>query len=282
MYTRIVPFVKDFLYNQGMKTISASRPDHPLRQDLFPRSSRYDPEWVFENNMGPNVLWLTEWLAEEMRLEPGMRVLDMGCGRAISSVFLRAEYGVEVWANDLWISATENWERIRDTGFEDMVHPIHAEAHALPYAEGFFDAALSLDSWQYYGTDELYLGYFHKFVKAGGRIGIVVPGLKKDFPGGSVPAHLSRRQRSGGVFWAWDCVSFHTAEWWSRFLSRYPFTRLETCDAMKDGGRLWESWERALDAWGGKKMFPSDLESVSADNDEYLTFIRAVVRRVEE
>jgi cyclopropane fatty-acyl-phospholipid synthase-like methyltransferase len=74
----------------------ADRIDHALADPRFPRPSRYDPGWVFENQMGPNVLWLAEWLAESMHLEPGMRVLDMGAGRAISSIFLAAEFGVEV------------------------------------------------------------------------------------------------------------------------------------------------------------------------------------------
>jgi cyclopropane fatty-acyl-phospholipid synthase-like methyltransferase len=46
-------------------------------------------------------LWLTEWLAEALDLRPGMRVLDLGCGRAMSSVFLRREFGVQVWASIL-------------------------------------------------------------------------------------------------------------------------------------------------------------------------------------
>src|SRR3972149_9060877 len=102
-----------------------------LANERFPLSAKYDPEWVLNNNMGPNALWLTEWLGEKMDLKPGMRVLDMGCGKAMSSVFLVREYGVQVWANDLWISATENWQRIREAGLEDQVFPIHAEAHAL-------------------------------------------------------------------------------------------------------------------------------------------------------
>jgi hypothetical protein len=32
-------------------------------------------------------------------------VLDLGCGRASSSIFLRREFGVQVWAADLWFSA---------------------------------------------------------------------------------------------------------------------------------------------------------------------------------
>jgi cyclopropane fatty-acyl-phospholipid synthase-like methyltransferase len=109
-----------------MSPIRAGTPVHALSSDRFPRSSRYDSEWVFSNNMGPNALQLTKWLASSMRLERGMRILDMGCGRAISSIFLAAEFGVEVWANDLWISATENWERIRAAGLEGQVHPIRA------------------------------------------------------------------------------------------------------------------------------------------------------------
>ena len=86
--------------------------------ELFPRSAAYDEAWVNENRMGPNVLWLAESLAERMTLEPGMRVMDLGCGKACSSVFLAREYGVEVWATDLWIKPTENWERIREAGLE--------------------------------------------------------------------------------------------------------------------------------------------------------------------
>jgi len=37
-----------------------------------------------------------------------MRVLDLGCGKALSSIFLAKEYGTQVWATDLWISATDN------------------------------------------------------------------------------------------------------------------------------------------------------------------------------
>jgi SAM-dependent methyltransferase len=256
----------------------APRPDHALADPRFPRSSRYDPAWVFENQMGPNVLWLTEWLAGAMALEPGMRVLDMGAGRAISSIFLAAEYGVEVWANDLWIGATDNWGRVRAAGMEGKVHPVHAEAHDLPYAEGFFDAILSMDSYQYYGTDDLYLRRFSAFARPGARIGIVVPGLHRDFDG-PVPEHLARKQKSGGVFWEPDCWCFHTAAWWRSLWARYPFVELEACEAMLDGGGLWQRWERALLASGVKKMFPSDLECLEEDAERYLTFIRVVARR---
>ena len=128
--------------------------------DGFPLSSKYDPNWVIENEMGPNVLWLTEALCQVMPLEAGMRVLDMGCGKAMSSIFLAKEFGVQVWATDLWIKPTENWARIREAGFENQVFPIYAEARSLPYASEFFDAIVSLDSYHYYGTD-VHLSLIH-------------------------------------------------------------------------------------------------------------------------
>ena len=68
-----------------------------LRVDEFPLSSEYDPEWALGNEMGPNVLWLTEALCRKMKLAPGMHVLDMGCGKAMSAIFLAKEFGVQVF-----------------------------------------------------------------------------------------------------------------------------------------------------------------------------------------
>src|SRR6476661_2381126 len=119
--------------------------DHKLISERFLRSSKYNPEWIVASaSGGAHSLWLTEWLTEAMDLRRGMRVLDLGCGRAASSVFLHREFGVEVWAADLWFAATENLTRIRDAGVADGVFPIHADARALPFATGFFDAIVSI------------------------------------------------------------------------------------------------------------------------------------------
>lgn len=68
-----------------------------LTDDRFPRASRYNPEWILAGvSGGANPLWLAEWLSGAMDLRPGMRVLDLGCGRALSSIFLHREFGVQV------------------------------------------------------------------------------------------------------------------------------------------------------------------------------------------
>jgi SAM-dependent methyltransferase len=229
--------------------------------------------------MGPNVLWLTEWLCVQMELEPGMRVLDMGCGKALSSVFLAREFGVRVWANDLWVPAAENWQRVKEAGLEDQICPIHAEAHALPYAEGFFDAIVSLDSYQYYGTDDFYLEYILKFLRPGGQLGIVVPGLTQDFDG-PLPEHLTRPRSNGSVFWSPGCWCFHTAAWWRQHWGKTGLVDVEITDGLPDGWRDWLWYEKACDEAGTLK-FPSEEETLAEDTGRYLALVRVVGRRLE-
>jgi SAM-dependent methyltransferase len=77
-----------------------------LASELLPRSNKYDPQWIINNQMGLNPLWLTEWLCEKIPLTSGMRVLDLGCGKALSSIFLAEEYGVQVSPYILMRTAT--------------------------------------------------------------------------------------------------------------------------------------------------------------------------------
>lgn len=102
-----------------------------MNDDRYPLTKQYPCDWILENTMGSHCLWLLEALLPVMRLKAGMRVLDMGCGKAISSIFLARECKSQVWATDLWISASDNWSRVRAMGAHDQVFPIHADAKGV-------------------------------------------------------------------------------------------------------------------------------------------------------
>jgi SAM-dependent methyltransferase len=240
-----------------------------LTLEPFPRSAAYDPDWVLGNLMGPNVLWLTEALSQAMELKPGMRVLDMGCGKAVSSIFLAKEFGLQVWATDLWIGASENWQRVSEAGCADRVFPLHAEAHALPFADGFFDALVSMDAYHYFGTDDLYIGYFSRFVRPGGQIGIVVPGLLKEFQGG-VPEHLR-------PYWVWDFGSFHSPEWWRNHWVKTGKVSVTRADSITDGWQQWLLWLEVC-AKAGYPGAPEEAEMLRMDAGRNLGFTRLVAR----
>ncbi len=240
----------------------------------FPRSSTYDPRWVAANQMGPNALWLTEWLCEAVLLTPGMRVLDLGCGRALSSIYLAREHGVRVYATDLWIAAADNWARVREAGVEDLVTPIHAEAHALPFAEGFFDAIISLDAYTYFGTDDLYLSYISRYLQPGGSLGVVMPGLTRPLDG-PPPAHLTEPQANGSAFWEPDCCVFHTAAWWERHWAKAGLLEGLAVDDLDEGWRHWAEHDRAVEA-SGLGVFPSCEEALRKDAGSTIGFVRAI------
>jgi len=204
----------------------------------FPRSAGYDPMWMLSNAMGPNPLWLAEALTARMRLEPGMRVLDLGCGKAITSVFLAREFGLDVVAADLWIKPSENWPRIVDAGVADRVLPVYAEAHDLPFAHDCFDAIVSIDAYHYFGTDDIYLGYLRKFVRPGGQLGIAVPMLTAELAPGpeAVPEHLRR-------FWEWDFWSFHSADWWHHHWAKTALVDVEVAEPIPYAWRHWLLWD---------------------------------------
>jgi cyclopropane fatty-acyl-phospholipid synthase-like methyltransferase len=250
-------------------TMSVNK-ENILYNERFPLSNKYDPGWVLDNSMGLNALWLTEWLCEAIDLKPGMRVLDLGCGRAISSVFLAKEFGVQVWAYDLWIEATDNWNRIKQQGLDNKIYPIHGDARNMPFAEGFFDAIISVDSYIYFGTDDLYLYYLQKFLTPGGTLGIVMPGLMKDFKDG-IPAHLKD-------FWGQDCWSWHTVDWWNKLWERTGLVDIKVADTMPEGCITYVKWKEAQDK-AGKNPWPQDTAILKKDAGEYVGFIRLVANR---
>jgi cyclopropane fatty-acyl-phospholipid synthase-like methyltransferase len=133
--------------------VSSNELKQLLSRPEYPRSTKYDPQWILDNQMGLNPLWLAEWICRDMPLRPAMRVLDLGCGKTLSSVFLTKEYDVEVWATDLWIAAEDNRQRLEAAGVGKQVLPIHADARSLPFAHDFFDAIVCLDAFIYFGTD---------------------------------------------------------------------------------------------------------------------------------
>ncbi|MFK0107348.1 SAM-dependent methyltransferase [Streptomyces sp. NPDC091217] len=252
-----------------------SRVTHPR----YPLSGTYDARWTVENQMGPHALWLLEWLAPALGLDalrPCARVLDLGCGRAMTSIFLAREFHAQVTAADLWVRPDDNAGRIAEAGFADRVQPVHAEAHDLPFAEGGFDAIVSIDAYQYFGTDDLYLPTLTRLLKPGGRIGVVVPALKQEITGTEPPEHLKPWWEP--AFWC-----FHSADWWHRHWTRSGAVEVEAADWQPDGWRDWLRWcevvaEESTDDFH-VRMASRSAEMLRADQGRTLGFVRVAGRR---
>ena len=144
-----------------------------FEKNLFPLSSKYDKDWMVRNSLGENVLYNLESLCEVLDLKPGMKVLDLGCGKAVSAIFLAKEFEVCVWAVDPNIPASDNYLRVKEMECEDNVLPLKLNARELPFPHEFFDVIIAVDSYMYFGTDAEFTEYISRFLKPDGQIGLV-------------------------------------------------------------------------------------------------------------
>ena len=237
-----------------------------MKNPLYPLSSKYDPQWIIDNQMGSHCMWLTESLVKSLDLKPDMRVLDLGCGKALSSIFLAKEFGVEVWALDLWIDASDNWSRIREAGVENCVFPIHGNALEKPFADGFFDAVISINSIWSYGTGEDYVDeHLARVVKPNGKIGVVIPGMFNELT--EPPEYLK-------PFWHPDFDKYHSPAWWRELWEKAASINIDVIDAFEDkeGVNIWRDFVWILD--------PDESEQLmGTDNGRNITFIRLLATK---
>lgn len=238
----------------------------------FPRASTWDATWQLENMLGTNPLWLTEELVQHLPVSPGMRILDLGCGRGMSAAFLAREYGAQVWAADLWVSPDENWQRMRHLGLESLVYPIQAEAHTLPFAGEFFDAVVCVDAWHLFGLGTGFAGRIAHYIKPGGHLAMIGPGIVQEFEHG-LPQHVI-------PFWQQEFWSLHSPAWWRTLWQDEPLLDVVHADIVPDGWKLWLGWEEiARDA--GYEYAADDIAMLHADAGANLALISAVAQVAE-
>ena len=232
-----------------------------------PKSAAYDQDFIKANMMGPNAMKLLEELTGALDLKPGSRVLDLACGKGLTSIFLAKELGVTVFATDLWISATENYERFKAMGLEDRIIPIHAEAHELPYANNYFDAAISVDAFQYFGADESYLDqHLAPLVKPGGWLGMAVPGFVEEY-GQNIPADISQYVKPE--------YEFHSCDWWQELWQRSKLVNVTDCRSLPGCAEAWADWLECDNEYA-----ISDREMIKAEGGRYFNFVSLTARRI--
>jgi cyclopropane fatty-acyl-phospholipid synthase-like methyltransferase len=209
-----------------------------ISPSTFPLTAKYDPQWIRDNALGENALCQAESLARRLPLRPGMRILDLGCGKAASSIFLAREFGVEVWAADSATSPTENRKRAVACQCEGSVFPLRVDAHSLPFAKNFFDAVVAIDSFLYYGTDDRYLSYLVEFIEPGGYIGVVDIAFTRDVQSiDDAPEYLRPQFEKH-----WSYV--HTVEWWARHWEKTGLVEVRCAELLPESKELLQDYVR--------------------------------------
>lgn len=230
-------------------------------------SNDKNAEFLKASMMGPNAMRISEEMASHLNINERMRVLDLGCGCGLSSLFLAKKYGATVVAADLWISPTENYERFKSLGIDDLVMPISVDAtKGLPFAERYFDVLFSVDSYHYYGDTKEMLPSLIPLVKKGGYIAIAIPGIKYEF-GEDIPEEMK-------PFWNEDVArSIHSIEWWMKIWEDTDGIEIIDVSEMACCDTSWDEWHTST--WPG---IEEDIAMRKAENGQYYNLIQMIAR----
>ena len=196
--------------------------------------------------MGPNPIKLEEELLRGHKIPENAVVCDLGSGQGLTSAFLVKEYGFTVYAADLWSDPAENRAFFDAMGIDrSRIIPVKADAAALPFEMEFFDAAVSTDSYNYFGRDPQSLGEkLLPFVKHGGS-------------------------------WTPEQLDYlHDVDYWTGIVSRCRGAEVLAVQEMERNEEVWADWLAQENEYA-----VGDRKSMEAGGGKYLNFIAIVLRK---
>lgn len=235
----------------------------------YTKTEKYNVSIVKQKIMGPNPLKLEEELMKDNNIKKGSIVMDLGSGQGITSVFLAKEYGFKVYATDLWSEAEENQKFFAEMGLtEQEIIAVKADATDLTYDNEFFDAVVSTDSYNYFGRDAHYLDEkLLPFVKVGGYVYIVVPGMKKDCHN-NIPQELL-------LSWTPEQLDYiHDIKYWESIISKSKYSEIVAIYEMESNEECWNDWIQCDNEYA-----INDRKAIEAGACKYLNFIAIVLRK---
>lgn len=233
------------------------------------KSEKYNTPALQAKIMGPNPIKLEEELLLKHLIPTGSVVCDLGSGQGLTSVFLAKEYGFTVYAADLWSDPEENRRFFDAMGLDrEQIIPVKADAANLSFEKEFFDAVISVDSYNYFGRDEHYLDdKLLPFVKSGGYIYIAIPGMKQD-----CHDHLPQELL---LSWTPEQLDYmHDIAYWSEMIGKCKGAEVISVKEMESNEEVWADWLSQENEYA-----VGDRKAMEAGGGKYLNFIAIVMRK---
>jgi cyclopropane fatty-acyl-phospholipid synthase-like methyltransferase len=217
----------------------------------YPELQGYSRDDCYRHFFGGGGLYLATHMLRTLRLKPNDLVLDLGCGKGATSIFLAKQYGVQVVALDLWTSAEYLNEKFRAQGVGKCISAIQMDAtQPLPFPENHFDAIFCMNSFNFYGGSVAYLKHLLKHLKPGGQLCIGSEVLSAEFTKEQMenPPHvyafkLPPPNEAVDVFHG-DFVKQHTPNWWRNLFQASGLLTVEHCQELDDADVIYEELVR--------------------------------------
>ncbi len=236
----------------------------------FYKTNTFPEPIVRQKSMGPNPLKLCEELLSNTTVPAGSVVLDLGSGAGLTSALMAREYGYVVYAADLWSEPGDNMRFFESLGLSNrQVIPLKADATALPFATEFFDAVVSIDSYNYFGRDASYLdSCLLPLVKRGGMLLFSIPGMVRDCHD-DVPACLLES-------WNAEQLDYlHDIAWWRRNIEQTEGVQIVNMYQMSCTNEAWADWIQCDNEYA-----QGDRAAVEAGALDHLNTIAVELKRL--
>jgi SAM-dependent methyltransferase len=217
----------------------------------YPELQGYSRDEIYEDFFGGGGLYLATHMLRTLRLKPGDRVLDLGCGKGSTSVFLAKHYGVDVTALDLWTSDEFLEQKFSACGFSEHIIPIQMDAtQPLPFPAEHFDAIFCMNSFNFYGGTTEYIQRLLTHLKPGGQICIGSEVLSCEFteeqlahPPYVYAFQLPAPNEHVDVFEG-DFKKQHTPTWWRDLFESSGLLQVEECRELEDADAIYQELVR--------------------------------------
>jgi len=123
---------------------------------------------------------MDRFLAERLRIEPGDRILDAGCGVGASALWLAGNYGVEVIGITLSeVQCTKANAFAEREGLSDRIRFYVMDFTATDFREDSFDIILGLESVCYAEDKTSFIKEAYRILREGGRLAVADGFLRK-------------------------------------------------------------------------------------------------------
>jgi SAM-dependent methyltransferase len=213
----------------------------------YPELAGYTREQIYDETIGGGALYLAARMVRTMTLKPGDVVLDLGCGKGATCIFLARHFGVKVIAVDLWTSASTLNDKFMARGYRDRIVPLNMDVTGrLPFADHYFDAIFSMNSFSFYGVSVEFLQHLLKHLKPGGQLCIGSECLSDEFTPEQLvhpPVVYSFKlppPNEGVDVFEDDFKKQHTPQWWKNFFESSGLLEVLDCRELEDADILYE------------------------------------------
>jgi len=128
--------------------------------------------------LGPGTLEMALALTETLRIETGMRVLEVGGGSGHVATILAKDWGAYVITLEPWHGGDAIQARAEVAGTGNCVLGLRTRAEDMPFANSTFDAVLSINSFEMIaiaGNQQRALAEMVRVARPGARVGIAEP-----------------------------------------------------------------------------------------------------------